>query len=528
MFKPTLSYGFLLSCALVVPCFLAGYLNAQTVIGGDTIDQSAILDIQDTAKGVLLPRLTTAQREAMVRPAPGLLILNTTRQCLEVNTGSANMPNWKCLTSGIPNISDADTLYWNQKLGASDTLSLSDRIDAKVGLPQTSNNPGNILYWDGATWVRLSPGQNGQVLQLQGGVPTWSGPAFATVSTNPIGDVTATSATVGGNILSDGGASIIARGIVYSTSPNPTLGSAVLTMGSGIGDFSGTLTGLVGGTQYFVRAYATNSAGTVYGNEVNFYAEFIRLLPISAGTFSMGCTPGDSNCQNGESPVHSVMLSAFRIGETEVTQGQWQVVMGSNPSTFSGCTQCPVEQVSWYDALVFCNRLSEQEGLTPCYYADAAFTQVYGKSDGAWSLLNVGVVYWNPAAQGYRLPTESEWEYAARGGSPANIYSGSNDIGEVAWYDGNNSPFGTKPVKGKMANGYGLHDMSGNVWEWCWDWYGDYSADALTDPVGPPAGDGRVFRGGYFSNATWNCRVSVRAGITPSYRNIYLGFRVVR
>lgn len=529
MFKPIPSYSFLFSCVTILLWLFSSRLNAQTVIGGDTVDQSAILDIQDTARGVLLPRLTTVQRNSIVNPAAGLLILNITRKCLEANTGSSNMPNWKCLTMGVPNISDADTLYWNQKLDASDTLSLSQRIDSKVGLPQSGNIPGNILYWDGAMWVRVLPGVNGQVLQLNGGVPTWSGPVFATLTTSPVSDITSTSATVGGIVSSDGGANITARGIVYGTSPNPTLDNSVLTLGSGKGSFSGTLTGLIGGTQYFVRAYAINSAGTVYGSEVSFYAEFIRLLPIPAGTFSMGCTPGDPYCQNEESPVRSVALSSFRIGEAEVTQGQWQAVMGgANPSNFSGCSQCPVEQVSWYDAVVFCNRLSEMEGLTPVYYSDAGFTQIYGKNNGSWSLPNGGSVHWNPNAAGYRLPTEAEWEYAARGGSLTNIYSGSNNIDEVAWYDGNNSPFGTKTVKGKRSNAYGLYDMSGNVWEWCWDWYDNYPADTQTDPAGPSTGEGRVFRGGYFSNATWNCRVSVRAGITPLYRNIYLGFRVVR
>ncbi len=128
---------------------------------------------------------------------------------------------------------------------------------------------------------------------------------------------------------------------------------------------------------------------------------------------------------------------------------------------------------------------------------------------------------------GYRLPTEAEWEYAARGGSATNIYSGSNNVDEVAWYDGNNNPNGTKPVKGKLANGYGLYDMSGNVWEWCEDRYGSYSADAQTNPVGPSSGVYRVFRGGSGSFSSEFCRVSAR-GLYPFGVGIIVGFRVAR
>ena len=251
------------------------------------------------------------------------------------------------------------------------------------------------------------------------------------------------------------------------------------------------------------------------------------LVTLPAGTFSMGCTTGDLNCQSDESPVRSVTLSAFQIGETEVTQGQWLSVMGVNLSNFTSpvCAQCPVEQVSWYDAVVFCNRLSELQGRTPCYYSDAGYTQVYGKSGGTWSLPNSGTVYWNPAAKGYRLPTEAEWEYAARGGSATNIYSGSSTVDNVAWY-ATNSGSRTKAVKGLFQNGYGLYDMSGNVWELCWDGYDTYPSSAQTNPTGPSTASDRVSRGGGWFNDARFSRVSRRDDIAPSFRGYDLGFRL--
>jgi formylglycine-generating enzyme required for sulfatase activity len=247
---------------------------------------------------------------------------------------------------------------------------------------------------------------------------------------------------------------------------------------------------------------------------------------IPAGSFSMGCTSGDPDCYGDETPVRTVTLSAFRIAETEVTQAQWQAFMGSNPSYNAFCAQCPVESVSWYDVAVFCNRLSEANGLVPCYYADADFTQVYGKSGGNWSLPNSGEVYWNPAAKGYRLPTEAEWEYAARGGSATNIYSGSNNVDEVAWYS-SNSNNSTKPVKGKLPNGYGLYDMSGNVFEWAWDWYGNYPSSSETNPTGPFKGAYPIIRGGSGGINAVHCRSAYRNYTTPNNRNDGVGFRLV-
>ncbi len=255
------------------------------------------------------------------------------------------------------------------------------------------------------------------------------------------------------------------------------------------------------------------------------------MKSIPAGTFTMGCNSSiDTICLFDELPTRSVTLSAFQLSETEVTQAQWQDLMGSNPSYFDFSPQYPVEQVSWYDAVVYCNRLSESLGLEPCYYSDAGFTSVYGKSGNDWTLPNSGTVYWKTNAKGYRLPTEAEWERAARDGVTNHIYSGGNDINEVAWYF-SNSGLQTQPVMQKPANGapnYQLYDMSGSVLEWCFDWYGSYSSSSQTNPTGPTSGSYRVLRGGSWYDVPAYCRVARRGDGAPVYRGNYVGFRLAR
>ena len=211
------------------------------------------------------------------------------------------------------------------------------------------------------------------------------------------------------------------------------------------------------------------------------------MVAIKGGTFQMGSNEGDD-----EKPIHSVTVSDFSIGKTEVTQAQWVAIMGSNPSSFKG-DNLPVEQVSWDDVQVFLGKLNVKTGKT------------------------------------YRLPTEAEWEYAARGGkdSQGYTYSGSNTIADVAEYDGNNNK-STKPVAGRKPNELGLYDMSGNVWEWCSDWYGEnyYASLLQNNPQGPSTGSNRVFRGGSWPDHASYCRVAIRGLVTPYYRSYNLGFRL--
>ncbi len=233
-----------------------------------------------------------------------------------------------------------------------------------------------------------------------------------------------------------------------------------------------------------------------------------KMLRIRAGRFQMG-----SADYPDEKPVREVIIqTAFEMSETEVTQAQYQAVMGRNPSVYSSDREAadfPVENVSWFEAVAYCNALSKREGRTPCY-------QVQDRN-----------VTWPKACNGYRLPTEAEWEYAARVGQ-ATEYAGSDDVKEVAWIDSNS---GSRPhrVGTKKANAWGLHDMSGNVWEWVWDWYANsYKGAATTDPSGPSAGDVRVLRGGSFFSGAVSARVADRRGYGPTFRVVDAGFRLAR
>ena len=235
------------------------------------------------------------------------------------------------------------------------------------------------------------------------------------------------------------------------------------------------------------RTFETNNPNTFTVNGVSF-----EMVYVEGGTFDMGATTEQgSDANSNEYPVHRVTLSDYYIGRCEVTQELWEAVMGSNPSNFRGA-QKPVEWVSWNDCQNFIKKLNSLTGRT------------------------------------FRLPTEAEWEYAARGGNKSRHYkySGSNNIFDVAWH-GDNSGDKTHAVGTKTANELGIYDMSGNVYEWCSDWYGGYSAGAQTNPQGPSSGSFRVLRGGGWSGNAWLCRVSNRFNIDPSSSRSNDGLRLV-
>ncbi len=238
---------------------------------------------------------------------------------------------------------------------------------------------------------------------------------------------------------------------------------------------------------------------------------------VQGGTYTMGSSSGDSD----ELPLHSVALSSYYITKTEVTQGQYKAVMGTNPSNFSSVgDNAPVEKVTWYDCISYCNKLSIQQGKTPCY-------SISGNTNpSSWTS---GTIVCDFTAKGYRLATEAEWEYASIGGnkSAGNTYSGGITVDDVAWHT-NNSGGTTHMVGTKIANELGINDMSGNVWEWCWDWYSSYTSSTQTNPTGASSGSSRVLRGGSWNSYGSVCRSSNRNYGNPVNWYSELGFRLVQ
>lgn len=267
-----------------------------------------------------------------------------------------------------------------------------------------------------------------------------------------------------------------------------------------------------------------------------------EMVLVPGGTFTMGRTRDDVNEYpnwDDELPTHSVTLNSFYIGKYQVRQSEYEAIMGYNPSTeyydYGFGDDYPVNQVNWYDAIKYCNLRSMNEGLMPVYsvsgstdpedWGEVPYLGEDGLSDPIW---DAAICDWS--ANGYRLLTEAEWEYAARGASndPDYLYSGSDTIDDVAWY-GINSESTMHPVGGKAANELGIYDMSGNVFEWCWDWFGDYSSSPSVNPKGPESGLYRCLRGGCWSLYNEiNCRVFYRTKYNPNYRYPTVGFRVCR
>lgn len=222
-----------------------------------------------------------------------------------------------------------------------------------------------------------------------------------------------------------------------------------------------------------------------------------NMVDISGGTFTMGCTSEQKNCREDEKPTHSVTLSNFKMAKYEITEIQWRTIMGNNfhEVRFSGCDNCPVVKASWNDIQEFIERLNNLTG------------------------------------DKFRLPTEAEWEYAARGGNKSKQYqyAGSNTLDEVTWY-WRNSNHRTHPVGRKKPNELDLHDMMGNVSEWCSDWYGEnyYSVGTSNDPKGASSGEYKVIRGCSFGSYEKHFRFAVRHFLVPAYNDSHTGFRLAQ
>lgn len=248
-----------------------------------------------------------------------------------------------------------------------------------------------------------------------------------------------------------------------------------------------------------------------------------RMVRIPGGSFLMGSPDDDTDALAFEKPQHRVSLEGFWLADTPLTQAVWEALMGSNPSWFKGL-QRPVERVSWFDAAVFCNALSLKTGRTPVYLAPDG--QPYGLRGGAWVLPNAGELRIDHQADGYRLPTEAEWEYAAKeAGAGHWRYAGSDLLEQVGWYI-ENSEYETHDTALLLPNALGLYDMSGNVYEWCEDWRGNYTPEDQENPKGPERGIHRVFRGGFWGYDPQICRLACCIFDAPDSRGNRLGFRL--
>lgn len=332
-----------------------------------------------------------------------------------------------------------------------------------------------------------------------------------------------TTAVVSSKVRSVAGSSIGKRGFCYSEKATPTMADDHIEAGKGPGLFEGELTGLKKATIYYVRPYVMLDSSAVYGEKDVFTTNtFLNGTPIylrfvEGGTFQMGCKVDQALAYGDEFPVHQVELGSFQISTYEVTCSQFCAFLNNKNIPGNGI----MGEEMYLDML---------DSDCPIRYSGAQFVPRPGKGDHP-----VTEITWFGAEafcewMGGRLPTEAEWEYAAKGGkkSQGYKYSGGKDIDQLGWYQ-DNSEDDSHAVGEKAPNELGLYDMSGNAWEWCYDFYAMdyYGKSPLKDPMGPESGEERVIRGGAWNMDSWNCRVSNRSSKPPQITYNYYGFRLV-
>ena len=359
-----------------------------------------------------------------------------------------------------------------------------------------------------------------------------------TVSTTSATYIALTTAMSGGNVVDNGVASITARGVCYSTHANPTIADNKTVDGYGTGTFVSSITGLTSNTTYFIRAYATNIAGTSYGEEKTFTTlnnntpANIQSVAIPAGTFTMGSPSTELNRTSGETQ-RQVTLSAFRMSTYEITNAQFADflnVKGIGENGFYAAGSYPNESL-----IESANAFSPNWGVS---FINGLWIPLAGYE-------NHPVIYvtWFGASEfanyaGGTLPSEAQWEYACRAGTTTPFNTGNCLNNTQANYNWNypqtgctntdtNFPFKTQAVSSNSPNAWGLYNMHGNGWEWCNDWHGDYPTTAQTNPSGATTGTNRVIRGGSYLSSAYQCRSANRDSSYPGNRHHSIGFRVV-